>query len=124
MTVMFIAGVVTGNVWTSSKVKVQQAESPCYDELSAVLKERLQLELSLTPEQLAKISPEICRTCSELTNIHHQTVVAGWETIQKCYRSIEDYLTEEQKAKLNACESKHQNQLVVRQEMIHSQGSD
>lgn len=124
MAVMFVAGVMTGNVWTSSKAKVQQSEPPCYSELSEMLKQRLQLELSLTPEQLAKISPEICRACSELTNIHHQTVVAGWETIQKCYRSIEDYLTDEQKAKLDACETKHQHQLIVRQEMIHSQGSE
>ena len=124
MAVMFIAGVVAGNVWTTSKVNIQQSESPCYSELSELLKQRLQLELSLTPEQLAKISPEICRACSELTNIHHQTVVAGWETIRDCYRSIEDYLTDEQKAKLNACETNHHHQLIIRQDMIHSQGGE
>jgi len=122
MTVMFLTGLMTGTVWTSSKVKVQQSESPCYSELSEQLKQRLQLELSLTPDQLAKINPEICRACSELTNIHHQTVLAGWETIKDCYSGIEAYLTEEQKNTLNACETKHQHQLLIRQEMLHSQG--
>ncbi|MDC0325551.1 hypothetical protein OAM01_02220 [bacterium] len=120
MTVMFLTGLVTGSVWTSSNVRVQEDEIPCYSELSELLKQRLQLELSLTPDQLAKINPEICRACSELTNIHHQTVVAGWETLRECYRSIEGFLTEEQKNKLEACETKHQHRLLLRQEMIHS----
>ncbi len=121
MTVMFTAGLVTGSVWTSTKIRSDKAESPCYNEMSELFSKRLQLELSLTPEQLAKINPEICRACSELTNIHHQTVISGWETIRACYRSIENHLTEEQITKLYACESNHQHQLLMRQELIHSQ---
>ena len=121
---MFFTGLVTGSVLISSKVKEQKSESPCYSELSDLLKQRLQLELSLTSEQLAKINPEICRACSELTNIHHQTVMAGWETLRECYRNIEGYLTDEQKAKLDACETKHQHQLLLRQEIIHSQNGE
>ena len=56
---MFLAGIVTGNVWTSTQVSSKQAESPCYTELSSMLKQRLSQELALTPDQLEKISPEI-----------------------------------------------------------------
>jgi hypothetical protein len=120
LSAMFLAGIVTGNVWTSTKVSTKQAESPCYSELSSMLKQRLSQELALTPDQLEKISPEICRTCSELTNIHHQTILAGWATLSNCYQNIEGILTTEQKAKLNSCESKHRNQLLVQQEMMRA----
>ena len=117
---MFLAGIMTGHVWTSTNVSTQKSESPCYSELSEMLKQRLSQELALTPDQLEKISPEICRACSELTNIHHQTVLAGWAALSNCYQNIQCILTEDQISKLNSCESKHRNQLLIQQEVMRA----
>jgi len=120
MVAMFVAGAVAGSVWSTSQTQTQETKSPCYRELSSNLTERLRAELALTDDQLKKISPEICRACSELTNIHHQTVMAGWAALSNCYQNIEGILTEPQKAKLNNCETKHQHQLLLHQEMIRN----
>jgi hypothetical protein len=68
---------------------------------------RLRAQLSLTEDQVSKISPIVDKTVAQLDQIRSSTGKRVHETVVQAHREIAAYLTEEQRAKLKNIEERH-----------------
>jgi Spy/CpxP family protein refolding chaperone len=75
--------------------------------IRARMKERLRTELNLTPDQVAKISPIIDKTASQLQEVRRDTGRRVHEIIMEAHRQMAANLTEEQRQKLQQIEERH-----------------
>jgi Spy/CpxP family protein refolding chaperone len=71
------------------------------------MKERLRAELSLTPEQVTKISPIVDKTASQLKEIRRDTGRRVHEVMSAAHDEIAVNLTDEQRQKLQQIEERH-----------------
>jgi Spy/CpxP family protein refolding chaperone len=71
------------------------------------MKERLRAELNLTPEQVAKISPIIDKTATQLRDIRRDTTRRVHQTITEAHQQMAVNLTDEQRQKLQQIEERH-----------------
>ena len=71
------------------------------------MRERLRVELKLTPEQLAKLTPIIEKSTAQLEQIRRETGERVHGTFIQAHREMSAYLTEEQRAKLREMEARH-----------------
>ena len=71
------------------------------------MKEQLRAELSLTPEQVGKVSPIVDKTASQLQEIRRDTGRRVHEIIAEAHKEIAANLTDEQKQKLQQIEERH-----------------
>jgi hypothetical protein len=71
------------------------------------MKERLHSELSLTPEQMAKISPIVDNMAAQLEQIRMETGKKVHQTFMEAHREMGQGLNEEQRAKLEKMERQH-----------------
>jgi Spy/CpxP family protein refolding chaperone len=71
------------------------------------MKERLRAELSLTPEQVAKVSPIVDKTASQLQEIRSDTGRRVHEIMTEAHKEIATNLTDEQRQKLQQIEERH-----------------
>ena len=71
------------------------------------MKERFRSELSLTPEQVAKVSPIVDRTATQLQEIRRDTGRRVHEIITEAHKEIAVNLTDEQRQKLQQIEEQH-----------------
>jgi Spy/CpxP family protein refolding chaperone len=71
------------------------------------MKERLRAELSLTPEQVAKVSPIVDKTAGQLQEVRHDTRRRVREIINQAHREMAVNLTDEQRQKLQQIEQRH-----------------
>ena len=71
------------------------------------MKNRLQWQLRLTDEQLAKVSPIIEKTGAKLEEIRGDTGRRVRETIAEAHREITPFLTPEQQQRLKQMEERH-----------------
>jgi len=71
------------------------------------MKERLRAELSLTPEQVAKISPIADKTDAQLQEIRRDTGRRVHEIMAEAHKEIAANLTDEQRQKLQQIEERH-----------------
>jgi len=71
------------------------------------MKERLRAELSLTPEQVTKVSPIVDKTASQLQEIRRDTGRRVHEIMAEAHKEIAANLTDEQKQKLQQIEERH-----------------
>jgi len=71
------------------------------------MKERLRTELSLTPEQLAKVSPIVDKTAAQLQEIRRDTGRRVHDIMTEAHKEIAANLTEEQRQKLQQIEERH-----------------
>lgn len=71
------------------------------------MKERLRVELNLTPEQVAKISPITDKTAAQLRDIRRDTARRVHETIAEAHRQMAVNLTDEQRKKLQQIQERH-----------------
>jgi Spy/CpxP family protein refolding chaperone len=71
------------------------------------MKERLRVELRLTPEQVAKVSPIIDRTTTQLREIRRDTRRRVHEIMVEAHKEIAVNLTDEQRQKLQQIEERH-----------------
>jgi Spy/CpxP family protein refolding chaperone len=74
---------------------------------SARMKERLRAELSLTPEQVGKISPIIEKTSQQLQEVRRSTGKRVHEIMMEAHREIATDLTDEQRQKLEQMKERH-----------------
>jgi Spy/CpxP family protein refolding chaperone len=72
------------------------------------MKERLRTELSLTPEQLAKVSPIVDKAAAQLQEIRRDTGRRVHEIMTEAHKEIAVNLTDEQRQKLQQIEERHQ----------------
>jgi Spy/CpxP family protein refolding chaperone len=71
------------------------------------MKERLRAELSLTPEQVAKVSPIVDKTTAQLREIRRDTGRRVHEIIMEAHKEIAANLNDEQRQKLQQIEERH-----------------
>ena len=105
---VFIAGGVTG-VFLSAAVARHCLLAPVHHGLVAErMRERLRVQLKLTPEQMTKISPIIDKTGTQLEQIRMETGRRVHETFAEANREMSAHLTDEQRAKLEQIRQRHQ----------------
>jgi Spy/CpxP family protein refolding chaperone len=103
---VFLAGGMTGAFVGASHARhLFQFHHPGL--IGARMKERLQRELNLTPEQVAKISPIIDKTAGQLREIRHDTGRRVHEVMTGAHREMAANLTDEQRQKLQQIEDRH-----------------
>jgi len=73
------------------------------------MKERLRTELSLTPEQVAKVSPIVDKTAAQLQEIRRDTGRRVHEIMTGAHKEIAANLTDEQRQKLQQIEERHRH---------------
>src|SRR2546423_11590310 len=71
------------------------------------MKERLRTELSLTPEQVAKVSPIVDKTAAQLQEIRRDTGRRVHDVMARAHKEIAANLTDEQRQKLQQIEKRH-----------------
>ena len=73
--------------------------------------ERLRIELKLTPEQVAKISPILDKASGEIDAIRAETARRVHETIRRSHEEMASILTDEQRARMKEMETRHRRYL-------------
>jgi Spy/CpxP family protein refolding chaperone len=106
---VFIAGAMTGAFFAVSHSRRIFIESHEPGVMFERMRERLRVELKLTPEQTAKLSPIIEKSTNELEKIRRETGRKVHETFVKAHQEMAVYLTEEQRAKLARMEARHRH---------------
>ena len=77
------------------------------DSMARHMKERLRVELSLTPDQMQKISPIVDHAVSQLKTTREQTMRSVHEIFSQTHHEIQPLLTPEQRIKLEEMEKRH-----------------
>lgn len=104
---VFVAGGITGAFLGGLHARHLFFEFHRPEQIGARMKERLRVELNLTPEQVAKISPIIDKTAAQLRDIRRETGRRVHETIAEAHRQMAANLTDEQRQKLQQIEERH-----------------
>ena len=103
---VFIAGGTTGAFFGASHTLNALFHPPRHGMLAEHMRNRLQRELDLTPEQMAKISPIIDKTATQLEQIRQETGQRVHGIISEAHRQMATNLTDEQRAKLKNLETR------------------
>jgi len=103
---VFLAGGMTGAFITASQAR-HLFFGPYHGRISDRIRNRLQVQLRLTDEQLAKISPIIDKTAAQLDTIRAETGKRVRETMAEAHREMAADLTPEQRAKLEQMHTRH-----------------
>ena len=112
---VFLAGGATG-VFVSAATAHRFLFGPHRHGYAAhAMKNRLQWQLRLTDEQMAKISPIIEKTGAQLEEIRGETGRRVRETIAEAHREIAPVLTPEQQQRLQQMEERHRRWFQHRQ---------
>ena len=105
---VFIAGGITGAFVGAAHARHFFFHGPPRDFIKERMGERLQRELKLTPEQVAKISPMLDKASAQLETIRTETAQRVHETMAQAHREMASVLTDEQRAKLQEMHRRHQ----------------
>ena len=106
---VFVAGGITGAFFGGSYALHHFFEMRHPERIGGRMKERLRVELNLTPEQLANISPIIDRTTAQLRDIRRDTGRRVRQIIADAHRQMATQLTDEQRHKLSQIEERHRS---------------
>ncbi len=104
---VFVAGAITGAFVGGSYARHHFFELHRPERIGAQMKDRLRAELNLTAEQVAKISPIIDKTASQLTDIRRDTGQRVHQVMAEAHRQMAVNLTDEQRQKLQRIEERH-----------------
>jgi Spy/CpxP family protein refolding chaperone len=104
---VFVAGGMTGAFFGEMHARRLFFEFHHPGLMGIRMRDRLRTELSLTPEQVAKISPIIDKTAAQLKEIRRDTGRRVHEIMTKAHREIAASLTDEQRLKLQQIEDRH-----------------
>ena len=75
------------------------------------MKERLRMQLKLTPDQLVKISPIIDKTAVQLKRMRRDTAWRAHAVILGAHQEMAANLTDEQRLKLQQIDDRHRHQV-------------
>jgi hypothetical protein len=103
---VFLAGGMTGAFIVASQTH-RLFFGPYHGAIGERIRHRLRTQLRLTDEQMARISPVIDKTATQLETIRTETGRRVHETFVEAHREIAGDLTPEQRAKLQAIEERH-----------------
>jgi hypothetical protein len=104
---VFVAGGITGAFIGGWYAQNQFFELHHPERIAGRMKERLRTELSLSPEQVAKISPIVDKTTAQLRDIRRDTGRRVHEIVADAHQQIATQLTDEQRQKLKQMEERH-----------------
>jgi Spy/CpxP family protein refolding chaperone len=104
---VFVAGGITGMALGGLYARHLFFEFHRPGRVGDRMKERLRTELSLTPEQVAKVSPIVDKTAAQLREIRRDTGRRVHEIMTEAHREIAANLTDEQRQKLQQIEERH-----------------
>ncbi len=104
---VFFAGGITGAFFGASYLRHSFFDGPHRGMMSERMRERLRIELKLTPEQVAKITPISDKAAAQLEKIRRETGHRVHETFVQAHREMSAALTDEQRAKLQRIEMRH-----------------
>jgi Spy/CpxP family protein refolding chaperone len=104
---VFVAGGITGMALGGLYARHLFFEFHRPGRMGDRMKERLRTELSLTPEQVAKVSPIVDKTAAQLQEIRRDTGRRVHEIIAEAHKEIAVNLTDEQRQKLQQIEERH-----------------
>ena len=102
---VFLAGGMTGAFITASQAR-HFVFGRYHDATSNRIRNRLRIQLHLTDEQVAKISPIIDKTAARIDSIRTDTGRRVREALNEAYREMAADLTPEQQAKLQKIEAR------------------
>jgi len=110
LAIIFVAGGVTGAVISLAGAKHRGMGPPDPDKMCRNIRDRLQSELDLTPEQVRRLKPLLEKRVQEMETIHSRTVQEIEALIRKSNQemAVALELTPTQKAKLEEMEKKRQ----------------
>jgi hypothetical protein len=103
LTLVFLAGGMTGAFVVASQTR-HFLIGPYHADR---MRDRLRIQLRLSDEQVAKISPIIDKTAKQLETIRAETGRRVHETFAEAHREMAAELTPEQRAKLEEIEERH-----------------
>jgi Spy/CpxP family protein refolding chaperone len=104
---VFVAGGISGAFFGGLYARHHLFELHHPERIAGRMKERLRAELSLTPEQVAKISPIIDKTTAQLRDIRRDTGRRVHGIIADAHQQMATQLTDEQRQKLKQIEERH-----------------
>jgi Spy/CpxP family protein refolding chaperone len=104
---VFLAGGLTGAFVGASHVRHFFFKFHHRGDISERMRHRLQRELDLTPEQMAKISPILDRAAAQLQQVRVDTGQRVHEILSETHRQMTPNLTDEQREKLKQIEERH-----------------
>ena len=108
---VFLAGGVTG-AYVAAKTARHYMFAVSHHGLAAQrMRERLQTQLDLTPEQAAKITPAVDKAAAQLEDIRKDTARRVRATFDEVHRQIGNDLTPAQRAKLEQMRQHHHRML-------------
>jgi Spy/CpxP family protein refolding chaperone len=107
---VFLAGGMTGALIVASHTR-HQFFGQYHSAIGDRIRNRLRTQLGLTNEQMAKISPVIDQTASQLEAVRGETARRVHQIFAEEHREIAADLTPEQRAKLQAIEERHRRWL-------------
>jgi len=103
---VFVAGVMTGAFFGASHARHLFFGPHHRQTMSDRMLHRLRVQLHLTDEQAAKISPVVDKAVVDLEEIRRSTGQRVQETMKEAHREMAANLTEEQRAKLRDMEER------------------
>jgi len=104
---VFVAGGITGAFVGGSYARHHFFKVHHPEGIGARMTDGLRAELNLTPEQVAKISPIIDKTASQLRDIRRDTSQRVHRVMAEAHRQMAVNLTDEQRQKLQQSEERH-----------------
>lgn len=104
---VFVAGGITGAALGGLYARHLFFEFHRPGRVGDRMKERLRAELSLTPEQVARVSPIVDKTAAKLQEIRRDTGRRVHEIMDEAHKEIAANLTDEQRQKLQQIEEQH-----------------
>jgi Spy/CpxP family protein refolding chaperone len=104
---VFLAGGLTGAFVGASHARHFFFKFHHRGDISERMRHRLQRELELTPEQVAKISPILDRAAAQLQQMRRDSGQRVREILNETHRQMTPHLTDEQREKLKQIEERH-----------------
>ena len=101
---IFLVGAAAGAVFTKAAARRHNFKPPTAEEMAVFVRAKLKTDLNLTADQVVKIDPIILQTCSNVTYIHQTAMNQTGAAIKKSHLAIAEFLTPEQKARLEQLE--------------------
>lgn len=112
---VFIAGGVTGAFFTANLTQHYFSGPPQHGWIARQMRERMRMQLRLTPEQMAKVGPIIDKSAAQLEQIRAESGRRVHETFAEAHREIAANITDEQRQRLEQMRRRHQQWMRARQ---------
>jgi gas vesicle protein len=116
---VFIAGGVTGAFLAASISRHYLFGPPQHGWIARQMRERMRVQLQLTPEQMKKIGPIIDKSAAQLEQIRAESAQRVHETFSEAHEEIAPNLTDQQQKHFDQMRHRHQQWLRRHQ---HSPG--